>query len=161
MTVEPKVFDFLTDGVIDLVLEKKKPADPSKGHVPEYDYRVALHGSREKVGEIRLRVGNVPALLTAGHIGYEIVEAHRGHHYAARACRLVGLVARAHGLSPVIITCDPDNTASRRTCERIGATFRGVYDVPVDHEMYQKGVRRVSRYEWTVPQDSSGRSGLV
>lgn len=110
---------------------------------------MTLHESSEKIGGIRLRVGNAPALLTAGNIGYEIDELHRGHHYAARSCLLLGQVALAHGLDPVIITCDPGNVASRRTCERIGATLRGVFDVPVDHEMYKKGARKVCRYEWS------------
>lgn len=144
--------DLLTDGTIDLVIEKRAPADPAKGYVPCYHYAITVHGRPDKIGSIRLRVGSVPSLLTAGHIGYDIDEAHRGHHYAARACQLLGRVIRVHGLRPVIITCDPENVASRRTCERIGASLRGIYDVPVDHEMYREGERRVCRYEWIVPE---------
>ena len=145
--------DLLTDGTIDLRIEEKVPADPVKGYVPAYHYVIALHGTTERIGIIRLRVGSIPSLLTAGHIGYEIDADHRGHHYAASACLLLGRVARAHGLDPVIITCDPENVASRRTCERIGATLRGTFDVPTDHEMYRKGSRKVCRYEWTVPDE--------
>lgn len=146
--------DILTDGTIDLRIEEKVPPDPSRSHVPAYHYAIALHGTAQKIGVARLRVGNLPSLLTAGHIGYEIDEGHRGHHYAARACLLLGRVARAHGLNPVIITCDPSNVASRRTCERIGASLLGTFDVPVDHEMYQKGRRKVCRYAWIVPDES-------
>ena len=154
MAFEFADLDLLTDGTIDLCIEEKVPADPSKGHVPAYHYAIALHGRAEKIGIIRLRVGNVPSLLTAGHIGYAVDEGQRGHHYAARACLLLGRVARVHGLSPVIITCDPENIASRRTCERIGASLRGTYDVPIDHEMYRTGRRKVCRYEWYVPDEA-------
>ena len=153
MAFEFTDLDLLTDGTIDLRIEAKVPADPSKGYVPAYHYTIALHATTEKVGIIRLRVGHTPSLLTAGHIGYEVDERHRGHHYAARACLLIGRVARAHGLSPIIITCDPENVASRRTCERIGASLRGTYDVPTDHEMYRDGRRKVCRYEWYVPEE--------
>ena len=157
MAFEFTDLDLLTDGTIDLRVEQKVPADPSRGHVPAYHYAIARHGSSERIGAIRLRIGHVPALLTAGHIGYEIEEGHRGHHFAARACLLLARVARAHRLGRVIITCDPENIASRRTCERIGASFRGIYDVPADHEMYRQGVRKVCRYEWTVPGEGDNR----
>jgi tagatose 1,6-diphosphate aldolase len=140
--------DLLTDGVIDLVVEKREPADPSKGYVPAYHYKVTVHGSAEKIGEIRLRVGNLPSLLTSGHIGYSIAADHRGHGYASRACLLVGTVALSHGLRRLTITCDPGNIPSRRTCERIGAVLQGIFDVPPDHPMYREGKRTVCRYEW-------------
>jgi predicted acetyltransferase len=141
-------FDILTDGVITLAIDRKIPANPITGHAPSYQFNVMLHGSTGKIGSIRLRVGDDPALRIAGHIGFEIDELHRGHRYATRACFLLREVIRAHHLDPVIITCDPENLASRRTCELIGATFRGVELVPTDHEMYAKGARRVCRYEW-------------
>ena len=141
----------LTDGLVDVTVEAEEPEDPAKGHVPCYHFRVARHGDPRKVGEVRLRVGIVednPSLLTSGQVGYEINEDARGHSFAARACLLVGPIALAHGLDPVIITCDPQNLASVKTCERLGATLVGTFDVPADHPMYQKGRRRVHRYEW-------------
>ena len=153
MTFEFTDHDLLTDGTIDLRIDEKVPADPSKGHVPAYHYTIVRHGTAETIGIIRLRVGHVPSLLTSGHIGYAVEEGHRGHRYAARACLLLARVARAHGLNPVIITCDPENVASRRTCERIGASLRGTYEVPTDHEMYRAGRRKVCRYEWYLPDE--------
>ncbi|MDE1820072.1 MAG: GNAT family N-acetyltransferase [Euryarchaeota archaeon] len=138
----------LSDGVIDLVLVATDPADPSKDYVPEYRYRIEIHGGGPVVGEVRLRVGRTRGLLTGGHIGYGVEAAHRGHHFAERACRLVGQVALHHGLDPLIITCAPENISSRRTCERLGAKLLGEFDVPPDHDMYQRGRRKVLRYEW-------------
>ena len=146
--------ELLTDGVVDLRLSGRKEADPEKGHSPMYEYRITLHGSEVPIGGINLRVGSGPSFLTSGHIGYGVEEAHRGHHYAARACLLIGEVALRHGLTPLLITCAPENIASRRTLERLGGKLLGIYDVPVDHEMYQRGRRKVCRYEWT-PQPLS------
>ena len=141
----------LTDGSVDVTVEEEEPADPTKGYVPCYHFRVARHGNDRKVGEVRLRVARVedqPSLLASGQLGYEINEDARGHGFAARACQLVGPVALFHGLDVVTITCDPRNAASLKTCERLGASLVGTFDVPKDHPMYQKGRRRVRRYEW-------------
>ena len=151
MTFEFRQWGVLSDGVLDMTVEAEEPADPVKGYVPCYRFKVARHGDPQKVGEVRLRVGSsqaTPSLMTSGHIGYEINEDARGHGFAARACVLIGEVAVAHGLRPVLITCDPTNLASKRTCERIGAVLVGTYDVPPDHPMYLKGRRTVLRYEW-------------
>jgi predicted acetyltransferase len=143
--------DLLTDGVIDLAVEKKVPADPSKvGHVPAYHYKISVHGSEEKIGQVRLRIGEAPSLQTSGHIGYDVDEKARGHGYASRACLLLKPVAVSHGLRRLIITCAPDNVASRRTCERVGAVLQGEYDVPPDHPLYREGERRITRYIWTL-----------
>jgi predicted acetyltransferase len=148
-----KDFPLLTDGVIDLLIEQRNPAYPPKAYAPSYHLDIVLHRSKAKVGKLRLRLGTVdeyPKLLTSGHIGYEVDEPNRGHGFAARACLLSKKIALAHGFNKLIITCNPDNVASRKTCERVGATLSGIFDVPKDHEMYQKGRRKVCRYEWAI-----------
>ena len=145
----------VSDGVIDLILEELQAADPSKGYVPALHYRIALHGTDRRVGAIRLRIGYTPALLAAGHIGFDVEESYRGHNFAARACLIVRGVARAQGLTSLIITCDPSNIASRRTCEKVGARLEGIFDVPPDHWLFRKGYRQVCRYIW----DGSGTDG--
>jgi predicted acetyltransferase len=153
MTFQFRSFGVLSDGVLDLVVEREEPADPARQHVPCYHFGIRLHGTATTVGRIALRVGSVastPSLLTSGQVGYAIDEAHRGHGYAARACRLLRPVAVAHGLTPLVITCAPDNLASRATCERLGARLIGIFDVPPDHPMYRDGRRTVCRYEWSL-----------
>jgi predicted acetyltransferase len=85
-------------------------------------------------------------VLYRGHIGYSVEPGYRGHHSAARSVRLLVPLAAAHGLNPVWITCDPDNLASRRTCELAGAELVEIIDIPTNEEMYQRGVRQKCRY---------------
>jgi tagatose 1,6-diphosphate aldolase len=55
-------------------------------------------------------------------------------------------LARSHGLMTIWITCNPDNFASRRTCELAGATLVEIVDLPEDNDMYQRGERQKCRY---------------
>jgi RimJ/RimL family protein N-acetyltransferase len=36
----------------------------------------------------------------------------------------------------------PDNLASRRTCERLGATFEGIVPLPPTHILHKRGERQ-------------------
>ncbi len=142
-------YGILTDGETDLIIEEKRPADPTRQLVPAYEFGIYLHGRDERVGRIGLRLGNIPAIvLYAGHIGYGIVEAHRGHHYAAKACRIIKQVALDHGSRELWITTNPDNWPSRRTCEILGCKMVEIVDLPEDNDMYREGERQKCRYRW-------------
>ncbi len=136
----------LIDGDLELVLAEKRPGDAARNYVPAYHFRMRLPGV-EEAGRIDLRIGNPAHLVRyGGHIGYRVSPEHRGHHYAARACRLLLPLALQHGLQTVWITCNPDNWASRRTCELAGAELVEIVDLPEDNDMYQRGERRKCRY---------------
>jgi tagatose 1,6-diphosphate aldolase len=145
-------FDFLTpgtltDGQLQLHLLTTESADVSIWHAPTYRFEIQLAGSAEPIGRINLRIG-VSDLLTryVGHIGYSIDEPHRGHHYAERACRLLLPFAARHGMGTIWITCGPDNPASRRTLERLGAEFVEIVGVPDDYPLPEGAVRQKCRY---------------
>lgn len=138
------------DGEVSLVLSGMHPADAAKGWFPYYTFAIAAGG--ELAGAVRLRVGDGPDLvLYGGHVGYEVLPAFRGHRYAERACRLLFPLMRANGQHIVWITCNPDNAASRRTCERLGAAFEGIVALPPDSDMYARGEREKCRYRLLVP----------
>lgn len=141
-------FDSIDGEDIDLVIEKKAPAEDEKGFVPAYKYNIILHGSSENVGKIDVRIGNNQSLYFGGHIGYSILERFRGNHFAAKACILIKQVAVAHGMDKLIITCNPDNLPSRKTCEYIGANLIEIIDLPPHNDMYQEGERQKCIYEW-------------
>ena len=104
-------------------------------------------GTGEELGTINLRVGSTPHIERyAGHIGYAVHPAHRGHRYAARAVLLLIPLAGRLGIDPLWITCDPENTASRKTLELAGAEFVAIVDVPEDCIIRQRGHPRKCRY---------------
>ena len=55
-------------------------------------------------------------------------------------------LAKANGLSELWITCNPDNLASRRTCERLGAELVDIVPVPFDHPLWSRGDVAKCRY---------------
>ncbi len=122
--------------------------DLAKGWVPAYHFAICLPDGTE-VGLCDLRLGHNQKLYYGGNIGYRVHPNYRGHRYAAKACRLLFNLARRHGLGYVYITCNPENTPSRRTCEILGGTLVEIADLPEDNDMYRLGERRkcIFRYE--------------
>jgi tagatose 1,6-diphosphate aldolase len=137
----------LVDNELELVLAYKYPGEESRGFVPTYRFNMRLVNQQPEIGNIELRVGNTEHIVMyAGHIGYRVHAPYRGHRYAARSCRLLIQLARQHNMKTLWITCNPDNIASRRTCELVGARFVEIVNLPVDTDMYQEGERQKCRY---------------
>lgn len=86
--------------------------------------------------------------MIVGHIGYAVLEAYRGHRYAYQACRAIAPFVR-NFYHQVIITCDPDNLASVKTIERLGAQFINLVPIPPGDPQYLQGSRYKNRYLWT------------
>ena len=135
----------LSDGELELVLVETVPGDPSREWLPVYVFEMRVGG--QKAGGLNLRIGNIHNIVMyGGHIGYQVEPEYRGKHYAERACRLILPLAKAHGLNPIWITCNPDNIPSRRTCERLGAKLVEIVSLPEDNDMYLRGEREKCRY---------------
>jgi predicted acetyltransferase len=131
------------------------PGDARRHQSPAYHFwmRLAVPAgadvppSPRVAGGIALRIGDTPDLRRyIGHIGYNVYPAARGQHLAERSARLLLPLARRHGMSTVWITCNPDNPASQRTCERLGAVYVDTVDLPTSHELYGRGERQKFRY---------------
>ena len=97
-----------------------------------------------------LRIGHNEGVYYGGNIGYGVGEPHRGRHYAGKACLLLFQLAKKHGMDYLYITCNPENTASRKTCEYAGGVLEGVVDVPEDNDMYQRGERKKCIYRFVL-----------
>ncbi len=137
----------LSYGSVSLRFVGAVPGEPSRGLVPYYHFRIVAADGTE-VGHINFRVGDTEHVrVAAGHIGFEIFEPFRGHGYALQACRAIAPLVRSV-YDAVTVTCDPDNAASRRTIEQLGATFIDEVPVPAHDPHYQRGSRRKRRYEW-------------
>lgn len=125
---------FLKNEEIQLVLEKTVNENPAKNWLPAYHFAICdLDGV--KMGACDLRIGHNESVYYGGNIGYRVEEPYRGRHYAGKACQLLFALARRHGMDYVIITCNPDNQASRRTCEYAGGTLLEIAELPEDNDM--------------------------
>jgi predicted acetyltransferase len=150
-------YDIVRGNEIDLIIDKKIPAQPEKGYVPAYAWHIVLHNTEKKVGRLNLRIGDNEGLYYGGNIGYEVFPELRGNHYAAKACRLVEQVALAHDLKRIIITCTPDNIGSIKTIESIGDyEFLKLADLPKDNDMYQRGEKQKLIYQLDLEKKYGG-----
>jgi predicted acetyltransferase len=137
----------LVDGDLILTVSRHIPEDPSKDWVAAYEFEMREGSSTDVVGTVNFRAQVHPLLESyRGQIGYNVESSHRGRHYAERAVRLLLPFIRRHGFSSIWITCNPENWASRRTCERLGATLVEIVALPETEEMFAAGDRQKCRY---------------
>ena len=127
-----------------LKLEKTVDADLVKGWLPAYHFKICLLDGTE-VGICDFRVGEI---YLGGNIGYEVYEPYRGNYYAGKACLLLLELAGQHGMNHIYITCNPDNFASRKTCEYAGGVLEAIVDLPEDNDMYLRGERQKCVYRF-------------
>ncbi len=137
-----------SDGVIDLIPLHLYPPDEEMGFGRNYDYMIVEHGQRKEAGRINLRLGESECMYYFGHIGYHVDPPFRGHGYARRACELLRPLILLHGKESVVITCDPDNWASRKTCIRLGCELEREVDVPKRIQTKWFISARKCRYIW-------------
>ena len=137
-----------SDQVIDLIPIHFTPPDPEMGFGREQIWRITIHDSRDEIGQISYRDGESKCIYYYGHIGYHIDPPYRGHHYARRACNLLRKEILNSGKRSVVITCDPDNKPSRKTCTSLGCLWEGITEVPPDiREKYEISPVKC-RYIW-------------
>ena len=141
-----------SDGVIDLIPIHIGAPNRELGFGHEQIWRITLHNERQEIGQLSYRDGESRCVYYYGHIGYHIDPPYRGYHYAYRACRLIEREIRLSGKTSVVITCDPDNVPSRKTCIRLGCLFERTADVPKDIYSKFEISRTKCRYIWHVVQ---------
>jgi predicted acetyltransferase len=120
--------------------------------VPKVElFRAVANAQGRVAGEVALRIGDSPEQFYLGHIGYHIDPPFRGHGYAARACRLAAPVFGALGYRFAVITTDPDNQPSVKTCLRLCCELESTVRVPpwVKEKLDISDVKH--RFLWTVP----------
>ncbi len=138
---------FLKNDEIQLLLEKTAEGNEEKGWVPAYHFAICdLEGT--KMGTCDLRLGHNDKLYFGGNIGYRVEEQYRGHHYAGKACFLLFELAKKHELEYLIITCNPDNYSSRKTCEYAGGKLLEIAELPADSDMRERGMTEKCIYRF-------------
>lgn len=159
----------LVDGDLRLRLHGTLQGDARRGIVPEYIFDMVRADSLDEpdrqgpqdhpdrpdkpdrsatvMGRLSLRIGHSEHIeMYAGHIGYSVDPPYRGRRLAARSCLLILPLARAHGINPLWITCNPENAASRRTCEIIGSTLVETVPIPPSDPLYRWDTKWKCRY---------------
>jgi tagatose 1,6-diphosphate aldolase len=135
----------LADRELEIVLAECRPANPLRRFAPAYVFELCVGGGR--VGAVEFRVGRSMELERyGGHFGYSVDPPFRGNHYAERGVRALLPFARRHGFEMVWITCNPENLASRRTCERLGGRLVEIVALPTDSDQFLRGEREKCRY---------------
>lgn len=125
---------FLVNDEIQLCLQKTVDGNAEKGWLPAYHFAICDKQGHE-MGTCDLRIGHNLNTYYGGNIGYRIQEEYRGHHYAGKACLLLFELAKKHNMDYLIITCNPDNYPSRKTCEYVGCHLVEIVELPEDNNM--------------------------
>lgn len=140
---------FLKSDEIQLLLEKTVDGDEKRNWVPAYHFFIcSLNGT--KMGTCDLRIGYNDNLYYGGHIGYTVFPEYRGNHYAGKACLLLFQLAVKHDMKYLYITCNPDNYASRKTCEFAGGKLLEIAELPEGNDMRDEGESEKCIYEFTL-----------
>lgn len=75
-------------------------------------------------------------LLKTGHIGYGIRPSMRGKGYGPTQLNLALIESKKLGLSKVLLVCDPNNLASKRTIIVCGGVFEN--EITYNEHQYQR-----------------------
>ena len=123
--------------------EPRLRAKYGAGYVPSDVFLAVRVSDGRVVGVIDFRRPLSDFLLRyGGNIGYTVRPTERRRGYASEMLRLLLPIARAAGETRVLVTCDRDNEASRRTIVRNGGVMEN--EVPDDPGIGSSGF--VQRY---------------
>lgn len=115
-----------------------------KDAVPSLVFLAMREGALVGILEIRLALTDF-LLRFGGNIGYSVLPKERGQGYAKEMLALALEKCRERGMEKVLITCDPENTASARTIQGNG----GVLENQVEDTVRLTRSGRIHRY-WIV-----------
>ncbi|HEX9131349.1 MAG TPA: GNAT family N-acetyltransferase [Ktedonobacteraceae bacterium] len=121
----------MTDDFSSFVQGLRDQKDRTKlkpGRVPSSDFW--LIDNNEFIG--RLSIRHEFLLKMGGHIGYEIRPSKRKRGYGTEKLRLGLEKAKELGLRRVLVTCDEDNTGSKKIIEHNGGKFENAIEMEGD-----------------------------
>jgi predicted acetyltransferase len=103
--------------------------DLPENHVPSMTFWGFI--GTDLAGRLTLRHRlNEELHKTGGNIGYVVVPEYRRRGIATEMLRLALPLARERGLDRLLITCDEDNTGSRRAIEKCGGLLESTSPIP-------------------------------
>ena len=109
--------------------------------VPTLLFDVYVKSLDRVVGRVEYRFESDYEVKFYGNVGYVIYPPYRGNNYAYLGTTLMlDIIAKRHPeINQVIITCNPDNIASKKTIKKMNATYLGRIQVDRHHELYRLG----------------------
>lgn len=112
------------------------PSDEIKAHV----FDILVPEMKRVVGRCEYRYETGRDLWYYGHVGYVVYPPYRGHGFAYKACKeMFAYLYKKEGLHEYIVTCNPDNIASKKTILRLNGEYLKTFDIPADHELFSIG----------------------
>ena len=113
---------------LQMVRQQEDAGNLPEGWVPAIQF-ISVDEENRPLGFLALRLLlNEKLFIEGGHIGYSIRPSQRRKGLAKLQLELGLAEARKQGLERVLITCDEDNEASRRTILSAG----GIYENTID-----------------------------
>ena len=130
----------------EISLELDKIYGKNSNAIESYVYSIKDRADNV-VGRISFIAGISEDTYYRGNIGYNIVEKYRGNNYAQIATKMLINVLCDNGYKyDFVITVNPDNLASKRICENLGAKLLEIVELPQHSDMYEVGERYKYRY---------------
>ncbi len=93
-------------------------------------YIYLIKEKNREIGRIVFRLGTLEDHRYDGHVGYTIDPEFQGKNKSLEACKLLKKLMVEAGYEKVILTCDPDNVASRKIIAKLGAEHLETAPVP-------------------------------
>lgn len=97
-----------------------------EGYVPHTEYWLVDGGAYIGGVNIRHRL-NEHLEKFGGHIGYDIRPSMRGKGYGSKILELALPKAKELGITRALVTCNADNTASRKIIEKNGGVYENTF----------------------------------
>jgi predicted acetyltransferase len=114
--------------------------------IPFYYYEIFLNSISSTIGKISIRIGHNEHSYINGNVGYEIDEPFRGNGFAIIAVMMTYSVARFHGMTHLIISCDEDNYPSKSVINKLGGVHIETITPPNNYVFYYDGIPKHSIY---------------